>query len=186
MQRQDHAKRRAHLRLAAHFQAAAHFAQVFAAFEHADAHARRLGRIERFEQAFADELLAHALPRIVELDDGRVLLAPQPHSHLAIAGRRFDGVLDQMAQHPFQARAVGQHRQLAIDDFQPGRRGQAGLGGHGLAQQAVEQQRRGRFRRFAARQFLQQGLHFLHRMIQGAQHVFLEGGIGAVLFRIAQ
>lgn len=157
---------------------------VFPAFEGADAHAGRLGRIEGLEQALADELFAHAAAGVGHFHQHAVALARQAHAHLAVARRGFDGVLDQVAQHPFQAFAFGQHFQAGIGQLQRRLGLEGGLQRHGLRQQGAEVLRHGALGGSGTAELLQHQFHFLHRQGHGLHHIALELGIVGMFFRI--
>src|SRR5690606_19276198 len=96
VERQQDPETSALTRHAGYLQAAAQFIDIFTALEHADAHAGRLGRVERPEQALTDELLAHAFAGVGNFDQGLPVFPGQADLYLTRAWRRLDRILDQV------------------------------------------------------------------------------------------
>ena len=65
-----------------------------------DAHSSRLGRLERLEQALANEFRAHAVPTIADFNQGLRPLPGQPDPHPPTILGGIQCVLHQMTDHP--------------------------------------------------------------------------------------
>src|SRR6056297_4250656 len=75
---------------------AAELADVFAAFEDADAHASQaFGGFEGAEQACADKVVVHAAPGVANVDDDPRAVADEADPHLASGGGGLLGILHQ-------------------------------------------------------------------------------------------
>src|SRR5471030_2963890 len=99
VQGEGEAEQGAERRRAGDVEAAAQFLDVFAAFKHADAHAGRLGRFKRLEQALADELRIHAAAAVAQFEHRVAVYAQQFQADPAVARGGLDGVLNQVADH---------------------------------------------------------------------------------------
>src|SRR6266540_3098415 len=72
------------------------FVHVLEAFVDADAHARRLCRLERLEEPLADEFFAHAYAGVCDFDHRKASVNIKPHRYVAALGGRIERVLDEM------------------------------------------------------------------------------------------
>src|SRR5512134_2573976 len=87
---------------------ATEFVDVIAGLVYADPHAGlALGTVKRAEQAIPDELLVHARPRVLDLDDRGIGTAEQADDDPAIIRGGILGVADQMPDDGCKPVAVG-------------------------------------------------------------------------------
>ena len=75
------------------------------------AHARQLGALKWLEQAFTDELLAHAVTSVADLDDGPVSTFSERNPNPPILRRRVKGILNQMTNNALKAIFMASCRQ---------------------------------------------------------------------------
>src|SRR5688572_1431920 len=95
-ERQADPERRACAFLASDLERASDLAQVFAAFEGANAHSVRLRRLKRCEQFVADECLTHAATVVLDLDRGLVAISPQSQVDATVRTAGFGRILQQV------------------------------------------------------------------------------------------
>src|SRR5262249_31161697 len=135
---------------ALHMDASAELPHILLRLISADSHARSFRRLERLEQPVADELLAHSASGIGDFDHRRAILPQKLDYHIALRGRRVNGILDQVADHALEARAVGDHAHRAVSHLESWSRLQARTCSDYLPQQLLERDRLRSFQSIAA------------------------------------